>query len=125
VTRPFGQVDRQWLALVRNLGILSRNNVCVCGNRRLTSSWSRPFRGCALWRSQVNAERVRGAQLDPEGYTVVFDDTVDERTDRMRELAYDLTARLGVGAHRRWPNPATSRHPYWATRRGFSTRSPS
>ena len=42
----------------------------------------------------ANAERVRSAVLDPEGGTLVFDDTVAERTARMRELAADLAARL-------------------------------
>jgi hypothetical protein len=42
----------------------------------------------------ANAERVRGAVLDPEGGTLIFDDTVAERTARMRDLAADLAARL-------------------------------
>ncbi|WP_406077944.1 hypothetical protein [Micromonospora sp. NBC_00858] len=49
----------------------------------------------------VNAERVRAAVLDPESNTLIFDDTVDTRADRMRELARDLNARLdqraGIG----------------------------
>ncbi|MFI5935003.1 hypothetical protein [Actinoplanes sp. NPDC051494] len=51
-----------------------------------------------LWVRAVdepaNAERVRATQLDPEGSTLIFDDTMDERTARMRELAEDLAARV-------------------------------
>ncbi|WP_213453730.1 hypothetical protein [Rhizomonospora bruguierae] len=57
--------------------------------------WVRPT------EEPANAERVRAAALYPEGNTLVFDDTVDTRADRMRELAQDLNARLdqtaGVG----------------------------
>ncbi|MET7747684.1 hypothetical protein [Micromonospora sp. NPDC005367] len=42
----------------------------------------------------ANAERVRAAVLDPEGATVIFDDTVEAHSTRMRELATDLAARL-------------------------------
>ncbi|MEV0730545.1 hypothetical protein [Polymorphospora sp. NPDC050346] len=41
-----------------------------------------------------NAERIRGAALDPEGGNMVFDDTSPERAARMRELAEDLAARI-------------------------------
>ncbi|MEV0395561.1 hypothetical protein [Polymorphospora rubra] len=41
-----------------------------------------------------NAERIRGAALDPEGGSMVFDDTSPERAARMRELAEDLAARI-------------------------------
>jgi hypothetical protein len=41
-----------------------------------------------------NAERVRATPLDPEGSTLVFDDTTTERTARMQELAEDLAARV-------------------------------
>ncbi|MFI6823166.1 hypothetical protein ACIBJE_19735 [Micromonospora sp. NPDC050187] len=46
-----------------------------------------------------NAERVRATPLDPEGITMIFDDTTPNRTARMRELAEDLAARIdrGVG----------------------------
>ncbi|GAA2491364.1 hypothetical protein [Winogradskya humida] len=51
-----------------------------------------------LWVRAVeeppNAERVRATPLDPEGSTLIFDDTVDERSMRMRELAEDLAARV-------------------------------
>ncbi|WFE34588.1 hypothetical protein [Micromonospora sp. WMMD975] len=41
-----------------------------------------------------NAERVRATPLDPEGITMIFDDTESKRTARMRELADDLAARI-------------------------------
>ncbi|MFJ8690486.1 hypothetical protein [Micromonospora wenchangensis] len=41
-----------------------------------------------------NAERVRATPLDPEGITMIFDDTEPKRTARMRELATDLAARI-------------------------------
>ncbi|MBU2668191.1 hypothetical protein KOI35_32235 [Actinoplanes bogorensis] len=41
-----------------------------------------------------NAERVRATRLDPEGSTLIFDDSLKERTGRMRELAEDLAARV-------------------------------
>ncbi|GLY00707.1 MULTISPECIES: hypothetical protein [Actinoplanes] len=41
-----------------------------------------------------NAEQVRSAMLDAEGGTLVFDDTIHSATDRMRELAVDLAARV-------------------------------
>ncbi|WP_431923540.1 hypothetical protein [Micromonospora wenchangensis] len=41
-----------------------------------------------------NAERVRATPLDPEGITMIFDDTEPKRTARMRELASDLAARI-------------------------------
>jgi hypothetical protein len=41
-----------------------------------------------------NAEQVRAAMLDAEGGTLVFDDTVYSATNRMRELAVDLAARI-------------------------------
>jgi hypothetical protein len=52
-----------------------------------------------LWVRAVdepqNAERVRATPLDPEGSTLVFDDTVADQSARMRELAEDLAARVG------------------------------
>ncbi|MFE0590092.1 hypothetical protein [Micromonospora echinospora] len=44
-----------------------------------------------------NAERVRATPLDPEGITMIFDDTTPKRTARMRELAEDLAARIDRG----------------------------
>ncbi|XTZ13481.1 hypothetical protein ACQSSU_18295 [Micromonospora echinospora] len=44
-----------------------------------------------------NAERVRATPLDPEGITMIFDDTTPNRTARMRELAEDLAARIDRG----------------------------
>ncbi|MEV0327415.1 hypothetical protein AB0H63_13340 [Micromonospora echinospora] len=44
-----------------------------------------------------NAERVRATPLDPEGITMIFDDTTPSRTARMRELAEDLAARIDRG----------------------------
>ncbi|MCM4078044.1 hypothetical protein [Paractinoplanes hotanensis] len=41
-----------------------------------------------------NAERVRATRLDPEGRTLIFDDSATERSGRMRELAEDLAARI-------------------------------
>ncbi|AGL14106.1 hypothetical protein L083_0596 [Actinoplanes sp. N902-109] len=41
-----------------------------------------------------NAERVRATPLDPEGSTLIFDDTVADQSARMRELAEDLAARV-------------------------------
>jgi hypothetical protein len=51
-----------------------------------------------LWVRAVdepgNAERVRAATLDTSGVSLIFDDSEGKRTDRMRELAMDLAARL-------------------------------
>ncbi len=51
-----------------------------------------------LWIRSIdepaNAERVRATRLDPDASMLVFDDTVDERAGRMRELADDLAARV-------------------------------
>lgn len=41
-----------------------------------------------------NAERIRAIAADPEGSMLIFDDTVETRAARMRELAEDLNARL-------------------------------
>ncbi|WP_028192894.1 hypothetical protein [Salinispora pacifica] len=48
----------------------------------------------------VNAERVRGMPLDPEGSVLVYDDTIGESAERMWALAEDLAARIdpSVGA---------------------------
>ncbi|WP_018802213.1 hypothetical protein [Salinispora arenicola] len=48
----------------------------------------------------VNAERVRAMPLDPEGSTLVYDDTIAEAAGRMWALAEDLAARIdpSVGA---------------------------
>ncbi|MDY7085801.1 MAG: hypothetical protein SYR96_11910, partial [Actinomycetota bacterium] len=50
--------------------------------------WVRPA------EEPANAERVRATRLDPEGSTLIFDDSVTERSGRMRELAEDLAARV-------------------------------
>ncbi|GID28804.1 hypothetical protein Abr02nite_37870 [Paractinoplanes brasiliensis] len=50
--------------------------------------WVRPA------EEPANAERVRATRLDPEGSTLIFDDSVAERSGRMRELAEDLAARV-------------------------------
>ncbi|WP_018909445.1 hypothetical protein [Salinispora arenicola] len=42
----------------------------------------------------VNAERVRALSLDPEGSTLVYDDTIPEAAERMWALAEDLAARI-------------------------------
>lgn len=54
-----------------------------------TGLWVRPA------EEPQNAERVRATPLDPQGSTLIFDDTVPEGTARMRELAEDLAARVG------------------------------
>ncbi|WP_018788318.1 hypothetical protein [Micromonospora sp. CNB394] len=41
-----------------------------------------------------NADQIRDLRLDPEGSRLVFDDSVADRTGRMRELAEDLAARV-------------------------------
>lgn len=48
----------------------------------------------------VNAERVRGMPLDPEGSVLIYDDTIGESAERMWALAEDLAARIdpSVGA---------------------------
>jgi hypothetical protein len=50
--------------------------------------WIRPA------QEPANAERVRSTPLDAEGSTLIFDDTADELSERMRELAVDLAARV-------------------------------
>lgn len=50
----------------------------------------------------ANAEQVRAARLDVLAGRLIYDDTVDSRTTRMRELALDLAAQVrglpGAGA---------------------------
>jgi hypothetical protein len=42
----------------------------------------------------ANAEKVRGVALDTEIGRLIFDDSADARTERMRDLAADVAARL-------------------------------
>ena len=41
-----------------------------------------------------NAEKVRGVPLDTENGRLIFDDSAEARTERMRDLAADLAARI-------------------------------